>query len=370
NNQKQEPYFRIPIRVFKPWFDFKKEVNENLGIQFGLNYTFTFIGASSGITESSATSAGSGVFDIPVSWTLVGKESGNTGTLFFKLENRHVYSDVAPMFLGFQTGSILLPATKFNEFTFRFTEFYWQQALFDKSFQFVLGKLDPTNYFTFYGLIHPFMHFTGYGFSVSPSVNWPNQAWGTIVSYMFTPNIYAMGGLLDVTGDLFADGDVLNGGDYFFKGKLFKTIEVGYVPSFEERYFKKVSVLYWHSDEVVESSMGQGVALASHWFIKEKYIPFFLAGFSNGGGANTLAEATVSLGNGFRFKTHDILAIGLNWTHPAGGLRDQYTAEVFYRFMLTEHLAFTPDLQLVLNPSLNPEKDFLAYFVIRGRMTL
>ena len=71
-----------------------------------------------------------------------------------------------------------------------------------------------------------------------------------------------------------------------------------------------------------------------------------------------------------RYKSHDILGTGLNWADPPGGARDQYTLEVYYRFYLTERLAFTPDFQLIANPTLNPEKSALYYFGIRGRIAL
>ena len=370
-NQKSESYFRIPIRVFKPWYDFKARINEKYGLRFGLNYTSVFVKASDGITEESETSAAGGVIDIPVSWLLVGRESGNTGTFSLKLENRHPYTTVAPMFLGFETGSILLPATKVNEFSFRFTELFWQQMLLGGRLHFVAGKLDPTNYYTFHGLIHPFMNYYSYAFSVSPTANWPNQGAGVIATGLDkSKRFYVMAGLNDAGGDPFEDGEWLYFGDNFFDGKFFSAVEVGYTPSFEERYFKKVSATYWHSDAYEGSEEGQGVAFASHWFLEERYIPFFLAGFSDGKGANTIAKNTVSAGMGFRFKSHDILGIGLNWTDPAGGLRDQYTAEVYYRFYLTEHLAITPDFQFIVDPALNPDKSTLSYFGIRGRITL
>jgi porin len=36
---------------------------------------------------------------------------------------------------------------------------------------------------------------------------------------------------------------------------------------------------------------------------------------------------------------------------------------------VTENLAFTPDIQLVLNPTLNPTKDSLWILGLRGRVT-
>jgi porin len=372
-NQKQESYFRIPIRVFKPWYEAKAKVNEKLGLQYGINYTAVYLTASEGISEESETNSASGVVDFNLMWTLVGRGSQNTGTFAFKFENRHVYGSkaVSPMFLGFETGSLLLPATKANEFSFRFTEMYWQQALLQQRLHLIVGKVDPTNYYTFHGLIHPFMNFFGYGQSVSPSANWPNQGFAVMGAVRPTEQLYVTAGLHDAGGDPFESGEVFYLGDNFFDGNFFKAVEVGYVPSFGERYFKKVSVTYWHSDAYEGSDKGQGVAFASHWFFQEKYIPFLLAGFSDGKGANTLAKSIVAGGVGFRFKSHDILGLSVNWAHPPDStLRDQYTAEAYYRFNLTEHLAVTPDLQWVINPSFNPEKDSLVYFGLRARATL
>jgi porin len=41
---------------------------------------------------------------------------------------------------------------------------------------------------------------------------------------------------------------------------------------------------------------------------------------------------------------------------------------VFYRFHLTEHLALTPDVQLVCNPALNPSEDFVWALGFRMRV--
>jgi porin len=372
SDQVKEPYFRVPVRVFRPWFDFKGRVREKTGIQFGVNYTAYYLAASAGIEETSQTSAASGIIDIPVSWTAWGAASGNPGTFALKFENRHVYGSrpVSPMFLGFETGSILLPATKANEFTFRFWELNFQQRVLDNRAHVTLGKIDPTNYYTFHGLIHPFMNFYGYGNSVSPTANWPNSGAGVIAAVFPTEQIYVMAGLHDAAGDRLESGDLLDFGNQFFEGTFFKAVEVGYTPGYGEHYFKKISALYWHADEYANSPQGSGVAFTAHWFFEEKFIPFASAGFSDGNGANALAKSSVTLGHGYRFKSHDILGTSLNWTRPPGGLRDQYTAEVYYRVTLTERLAITPDVQWVINPSLNADRGSLFYFGVRARVTM
>jgi porin len=208
-NQAQESYFRLPVRLFAPWYEAKQKVNEKIGLRYGINYTAVYLSASEGLDDASQTNAASGVIDIPVSWSLVGRESGNTGTFSFKFENRHIFGSrpVSPMFLGFESGSLLLPATKANNFTFRFTEMLWQQALANNRVHLVLGKLDPTNYYTFHGLVHPFMNYFGYGSSVSPTANWPNQGAGIIGSVRPTEQLYINLGLHDAGGDPFTSGE-------------------------------------------------------------------------------------------------------------------------------------------------------------------
>jgi len=97
-----DPYFyRIPIRVFKPWYEWKARFAERTGLKFGVNYAFTYIAASERATPAADKDALGGIFDIQGTWQAVGKTSGNTGLLGFKLEDRHATA-VAPMFLGFQ----------------------------------------------------------------------------------------------------------------------------------------------------------------------------------------------------------------------------------------------------------------------------
>ncbi|MHC4161148.1 MAG: carbohydrate porin [Planctomycetota bacterium] len=53
---------------------------------------------------------------------------------------------------------------------------------------------------------------------------------------------------------------------------------------------------------------------------------------------------------------------------PAGP-RDQYTAELFYRLQLAQHLQLTPDVQALIHPALNPGTDLIWVFGVRVRLT-
>ena len=91
------------------------------------------------------------------------------------------------------------------------------------------------------------------------------------------------------------------------------------------------------------------------------------------GGA--LWERSFSAGLGYYTrKSSDLIGIGLNWSRPSKdtlgpGLDDQYTAEIYYRWQALKVLTITPDVQVVFDPALNPDKDVIAVFGLRGRIS-
>ncbi len=281
------------------------------------------------------------------------------------------------MFHGiFESGYYGLPATGFNDYSFRVLELNWQQSLVDDRLTLIAGKVDPTNYFNFHGLIVPWTSFLGYGSSVSGSVNWPDMGLGIIAGYKITDQFYAIAGLTDVRGDLFVKGEFLNFGENFFDGNFFKAIEVGFVPSMTERYFKKFSITLWQTDSYLTPSgndipSGNGVAFSSHWFFQDKFAPYIRFAFSDGNGENAFYKKDLQIGHGMVMKSHDLLGTSLSIAKTnIPDTKNQLTIEVYYRFHITEHLALTPDFQWIINPTLNPNTDNLTYIGIRGRATL
>ena len=134
--------------------------------------------------------------------------------------------------------------------------------------------------------------------------------------------------------------------------------------------------MYWNSDSYVnplgaQFARGSGFAFSANWFFANRFIPFFRAGFSDGDGENAFYKRDIQIGHGYRLLTHDIIGIAVSFAEPnIPDTKDQTSIELFYRFNLNDHLAFTPDFQFIFNPTLNPTQDFLMYWGIRGRITL
>ena len=55
---------------------------------------------------------------------------------------------------------------------------------------------------------------------------------------------------------------------------------------------------------------------------------------------------------------------------PDSGLDNQYTAEVFYRLQVAQNLAITLDIQLIIDPALNPDEDQIRLGSLRLRFSL
>lgn len=380
NNKGNEFAYRHPIKTMKSWYDWKDKVNAEHGIKFGINYTALAIYSTQLTANGTDQFAGSGILDMQGGWTLLNrKKKKNTGTLYLKMNSRHLYTgkgSTSPMFHGLQqSGYYGLPGTGFRRYTLRINELNWQQNLLNNRAGFVIGKVDLTNYFNFHGLIIPWQHFIGYGASVSGTVNWGNQGLGAVIMGRPTEKLYAMAGLVDVYGDQYQDGDFFDLGSYYKEGKFMYMAEVGYVPSYAERYFKKISLTAWYSDSYTNVSdihiaQGQGLAFSAHWFFKERYAPFVRVGYSNGVGENTFYKTDVQIGHGYRFLNYDMLGVSMSYNNPNFEAKDQMTAEVFYRMNLSAHLEVTPSTQFVLNPALNPDAQSLFYFGLRARATL
>lgn len=376
---RKADYYRFDPKVTQHWFDWKRKLKENTGIQISVNYTSMFIGATSVITEENPTTASSGIFDATIIWNFLNRKKGkNQGSIIFWVDQRHLYyGDSAPHFFNFEAGSALLPALKFNKWTFRALEFYYQQKLFNGRAGFIIGKIDMADWFTYNGLLHPMMHFSDFGFSVNPTVSWSNPGFGIVAAgWLDKKKRFGIQlGLNDVAGDNLNSSNFLDMGVSSWEhGRFLKMVELMYSP-IDAPYYRRISATFWHSDELLTSenswfqtASSTGFTVQGTWLIKNKYAPVFTFGLSDGNGGNGLSKLNVSLMHAWYFKSHDLVGIGLNYTESTISGVGQYLSEIFYRFTLSKAVSITPSVKMVLNPALDTSRDFLGYYGIRSRI--
>jgi porin len=369
------------------WFDTKERVMKDHGLGYGVNYSTLYQKANNSVGEDSAWG---GILQLPASWTVMNNESkGSSGTFVFKLENRHkISTDLTPQDLGLGTfgtngvpglGAVSIVGTQFSDKGWVLTNLYWQHKMKDGRLNYVVGQIDNTDFLDLYGLINPQTAFINLNFSTNPSIGIPDQGFGGYGGIALSENFYIVAGLMDAAGVPDEPGQSLK--DFFDKNEYFKHIEIGYTTSFDRRYFDNIHFVYWESDEqtndqgAVTEAKGSGWTFSAAHFLQDKYMPFLRYGDSDGGGG-ALNEKVLSVGLGvYDWDSGELFSFGISKSTPssltiAPGLKDQYTAEILYRFMLSKHLAITPDLQYIKDPALNPNDDSIWIAGIRARLTL
>ncbi len=354
---------------FKGYFDWKDGLKNKSNFSYGIDYFSIYQYATGGLPNNEQDAA-NGVFRVFGSWSPVGVKSGNQGSLIFKVENRHNYGALqATQDLGFNVGYNGLVAVPFKDMGWGLTNFYWQQQLLNNRLSFLVGILDPADYTNVYGLVDPWNDFFNLTFSTGTTIPLPNQGPGLAVRGLITDNIYVLAGFESANGDpadpLWSLDDFFSNNEYFYHA------EAGWIGDYGNRFSDNIHLTYWYSAMREAAMVPEGWGLAfSFNRMYDKWTPFFRAAYSDGGGA--LCTQSIDVGVGYKINPKSRAGIGLSWGRPQGAsennLRDQITAEIYYRLHLWRVLTITPDIQLLMNPALNPAEDFIAVFGIRGRI--
>ena len=122
---------------FQNYFDWKDCLREKRGLSFSVDYTSVLIGASNTLNAEDAFSGGAARFF--GSWTLTGRDTDDTGSFIWKVENRHKYTDVPPSGVASEIGYAGLVMPVISDQGTRLTNFYWKQNLRDGRWEIIVA---------------------------------------------------------------------------------------------------------------------------------------------------------------------------------------------------------------------------------------
>ncbi len=350
--------------------DLENALRRDYGLSIGLDYNMLPQQVSSSPGD---TAAAGGVFRFYGQWKPFNRDSASAGAIVFKAEHRHALgTDIPPQILGPTAGVASITAPVWSDAGGLLTNLYWTQALADNRLAFNAGVVDVTDYVDVFGLVNVWTDFNNLAFSTSPSLPAPSQGLGAAVRWMFTPNVYVVGGIADANGDPHRPQDFFS--SFFGDAEHFTHAEFGWIGGWDSRYANNAHVTIWHADERVDAGIedGWGMTFSLSRSIGD-WMPFVRAGFSDGGGV--LVDRTVSVGVGNRLtkRTDDYAGVAFNWGRPPAGpdgesARDQYTVEAYYRAQFMPELAVVPSVQFFVNPALDPTKDSLWLMGLKVRL--
>ncbi len=351
-----DPQYRsdFPRNIAPGWFQWKDRLAEG-GFRFNIDYLA--LGQTTD-ADLGTGEAASGIARFYGSW-----QATERGSLTFKIEDRHSYTDVAPQFLGLDGGALSITGTAFNDNGLLLTNLFWTQRAEDGSWTLQVGQIDVTDFVDIYGLVSPYSGFQNLSFNTNPTINTPNQGLGIAGGVKLSENLYAVASVSDANADP-SDPNF----DVFSDGNLFKSLELGYTSGFDRIYFDNIHLTLWHADAADDGSRAEdyGAAFSAAWFVDNKWMPFFRAGASKGTAA--LYDRSVSAGLGYYGRNTDLAGLGLNWAEARGIDGGQFTLEAFYRFSISPGLQITPSVQFTSDPLLNPDQDRITLFGLRTRI--
>ena len=266
---------------FDPYFGFKERVRDTLGLGFGIDYSTALFSVSETPGEKCA---GGGMVRLYGAWDLVKRGSASSGSLVYKVEHRHRYTDLAPKDLSFDFGYVGLIAPPFSDQQTRLTNLYWRHRFQDGRIVVVGGFLDTTDYVDVYALASPWLHFQNLVFSTgSATIPLPDDAtFGVAGAAMVTDNLYVIGGIADTNANA---ADPFRSADNFFAtAEHFTHVEVGWTSSQQRIIFDNVHVTFWHADEreKAQVSEGWGINYSASAFLSESFMPFVRGGLREG----------------------------------------------------------------------------------------
>ena len=360
-------------KLLRPWVFLTDRLERDTGLDVGTTYSVLYQYSSKTITAQNENDAASGVLEFFGHWNVFhSKDKKHPGYLGFKIKWAHtLFTDIPPTDLDGQIGSLWQTTSTFNKQSISLDQIWWHQSLFDKKIEFQIGKVDQSDFVDFYMYSSARRFFLNEAFSRNPTIPFPETGLLGFIKLKPTNVFY----LLFSLGDLNADGDQINIKSFFKDRDYFKTIEINFSPLSEKLgYVGNYHIVFWHSDEIEDqnkpSSKGFNINLSRTFY--KKYGAFIRYGFSDG--EFTEVKQLLSLGIGisdlFKF-SGDFFGVAFALGEPVDdSLRTQYVFETQYRIQISPIVQLTPDIQLIFNPTNNPDENFLAVLGIRFVISL
>jgi len=345
-----------------------KERLEESGVNLALDYSTVALSASD-VLPGSDDNASGGMLRFYGSWDVLNRGKPNSGSLVWKAEHRHAYTDTTVKNFLFGAGGLGLITPPFSDEGGRLTNLYWRQRFNHDNGTVIAGFLDATDYFDVYALASPWTGFLNFAFSTGTTTTAlpGDAALGVAAASMLGKKWFVIGGVTDMESD---PTDPLNGFNTLSdESNFFKSLEFGWTPSKDRIYVDNVHVSYWHADESTAqgTAKGQGMNFSASKML-DQWLPFIRGGFSEDAG--TLTESSISTGFAYYGLGSEAnkLGVAVNWADIEGSDDDQVTFEAFYFMKLAGFLEITPDIQFIKSPALNPNENQITIYGLRARV--
>ena len=343
--------------VLKPLADFESWLDTELGLSLEFGYTLIFQTATDAEGQDELLS---GSYDIAGEWTLADDKSWGSHAVGFTVEGGRPIGSNRDEDLSANIGTLLGINDDLDSQEIAMTELWWSYRSADERFSLSIGKLDQTSYLdanrvandeTAQFLASPLVN--------NPAIAFPDNGLGINMSIAPHESWYLSGAVHDAYASAGETGFGTIGDD----GRFY-AVEAGVMPVFGERG-GAYRFMLWHSD--TDELDSTGFATSFDQEIADDLILFSRYGYDHG--EATDFEHFVSGGIGVEApfgRADDLIGLGVAWGEPHDdSLAHETLAALFYRVQLTDSIALTPDVQLIVNPRGDRHADTVGVFGVR-----
>lgn len=364
-------YIYVPgvSTAFDYALDHLDKLDDLTGIRIGAAYTMVNQGLTGGTGingEPWPRYGAAGDFDIMSTWTVVGRNSENTGQFTVDGEDRFAIGARTPNSLGANIATLQPTVNTFNDRGWVVRDFFYEQRLWHGQIRFMLGRADSTDYFGSTWMQTANNSFVNRMFASGVTVNAPGH--GPAVGMSLRPNdsnFYVSGGAANAY-----NSTTTTGFDTLHKGTFFAYGEGGWTPTFNSLGEGRYTVSGWHIGERTLTGLPAdwGVTAVADQQFGSMVEAFARYGYSEAAALNVHHFWQAGIGaRGLIGSTNDMTGLAFSWAFPRNDLREEKVVEAFYRAQVTRFMQLSVGAQAIIDPGDAPAHDVVGAFWGRVR---
>ena len=370
----------LPRIVPRRWFKWKEDLYEKYGVKLGFSYQAIYQKASD-TTPTGDDEVAAGWALLEGKWEMYNRGKDFQGSLVATLDWRETFTDGSdPAAWGVTDVGTLWPTD------FAYVEWdpwvpvaYWEQWLTKDRFVLRLGQQNVGQMYDFFRFKDPRVAFSSAPFTV-PATSMPFPGPGLGAAFEWWPiagsTLYVVGTVNDMNFEIeeWTWDETFEDNDYFYG------LEVGYNWARAPGDFDHLHVNLFYADKPVDNPLPTSPS-DSGWGFKvlgEKQMGRFV-GFGSytyntaEGGAFGVTFAKHSTTAGFAvlkpFGLRGEIGVGTAWAQPRKDKLDsQFSAEAYWKLLLLPSLWVTPGVQVIFDPTFNPQEDTVTIGQIKARL--
>jgi len=296
--------------------------------------------------------------DFMSAWTLVGRDTPDTGVLVATGEFREKIGNDPASAVGPQLGTLINTTNAFNDRGWVVRDAYWLQRFNGGKLRVLVGRADTSDFVGQQPMQNVNAMFVNRHLSANPTVPFPGHGPTIGVSYRPGDRFYVTGGVANGYATTTQSGlSSVSDSDFFYSA------EAGWTPQIEGMGAGRYSVMVWRIDSRTEngfdSPSDDGVTFVAGQQLSNRLQVWGRYGYANGATTNIRNLAQAGVGYiGLFGSPSNMSGLAASFAGPrSSASRDEKVIEAFQRIQLARFTQLSVGFQFVFDPGNSPDED-------------